>query len=257
MGLKGAIRGIGTALTYAGQQGMEEQRQARRDAVIADREAAMVKLRAQLGEQSADADLTRKKALVTYSTNEEVRGKASELAAAAPYKRDEARTKMAIDDAKAEADFRRQIKQLEIQHGYKISEAQIESGLQQTREAAARGERVVAEGVDADGNVTVVYANNRTTRMVGLKPKPRGDDDDSILSTPQTGRGGRPVLTRRPSGKPAAPSTERVVELDVDMTRLAREYGAATPQTHPGLFRDGKKIPLEEAKRMIAASHGR
>lgn len=247
MNLRGAIGGIGEALTYTGQQGMAEQQQARRDQVLADRQMAIEALQQRNREQSADANLERQKKLDTWQTDNNTRGKVAELRAAAPLRREEKVLEATIDNEKAEADYRRDIAKLEKQHGYRLSESQFESGLQATRDAAARGERVVAEGIDGDGNVTVVYANNRTTRMVGLKPKPSRSDDDDYQPT---GRGGRPILTpRKSTAAPAAPNTAATAD---DMFRTL--YANATPEKYPRLYRNGKKLSFDEAHRLYQGS---
>jgi hypothetical protein len=49
---------------------------------------------------------------------------------------------------------------------------------------------------------------------------------------------------------------EPKAEMQRELTRLATLYSRATPETHPGLFRNGQKIPLEEVRQQIIASFG-
>lgn len=199
MGIKGAIRGIGTALTYAGQQGMEEQRQARRDAVIAEREEALIKLRAQLGEQSADADLGRKKELDTYTTNNDIRATGAKVAIAEPAQvRAEDRAEgrdVRQAHLKAKIDWELYDKKLSAEERSKI----------RLMEAEARAEGDSFDGSPIKDDESGTYVRLTKAGKVydtGVKfvRTASDDDDDSIL-------GGRSSTTA-----PAAPSTQRTAK---------------------------------------------
>lgn len=60
---------------------------------------------------------------------------------------------------------------------------------------------------------------------------------------------------RSATGAAAAPRVDDAA-FTADINRLSREYDIATPETHPGLFRNGQKIPLAEAQAMIKRSYG-
>jgi hypothetical protein len=194
MGLKGAIRGIGTALTYAGQQGMAEQQQARRDQVLADREAALARLRAQLQEGAANSNLAREKELDTFRTNNNIRGKAAELQVAAPYREKEIKLQ---GEVQGQRDAQ--------QHQYTISEITARASAdekmeinREARQARQKGDEFVHWTEDgATGNVVGVTRTGRVWDS-GIKYRTdKGRDDDDY----------------RPSTRaPEAPSTARVAK---------------------------------------------
>jgi len=196
VGLKGAVRGIGAALTYAGQQGMEAQREAQRDKVLYDREVALAKLRAQLNEGAADSNLERQKALNADATNNRIREKAGELAAAAPYREKEIKLT-------AEAQGQRDAKQ----HQYTLAEitarASAEESMEIKREARMakqKGDEFVHWTEDeATGNVVGVTRTGRVWDS-GIKYRTdKGGDDDY-----------RPA--RSSTKPPAAPNTARTAK---------------------------------------------
>lgn len=197
MGIANAVRGIGTALTYAGQQGMEEQRQARRDAVINEREIALAKLRQSLGEQSADANLGRQKELDTFTTNNDIRAAERKVSIAEPAQE---RAEERAERRDERQDRRRATIEWNLYDKKLNAEERSKIRLMET-EAKAKGDSFEGEPVKDDASGTYVrFTKTGRAYDTGVKFVRTATDDDSII-------GGRPS-----TAAPAAPSTQRTAK---------------------------------------------
>lgn len=127
--------------------------------------------------------------------------------------------------------------QEDIAHGRRVDLTKLEGDIQQrlieARDAADDDEPVeTVQG--ASGQYYHVYKGGRS-KPLGIKgalPASKQEDDGTF--------GGR-LPSRAAPAAPAAPAAE---------DNFAARYQSATPQTAPGLFRDGKKIPMTEAMRL-------
>jgi hypothetical protein len=153
----------------------------------------------------------------------------------------------------AEVAFNRDMKKLEKEQGFQLTRDQYQAAQEAYRQAAADGRKVVATGVNADGDVTYALGDGGVRIERGLKPTPRGTggSSDPVLDAlggdaPQpAGRGGRPIL--RPRG--AAPAAAAPASKPSD--QFLTVYSTADPKKYPALFRNGQKIPVADAWRMF------
>lgn len=102
------------------------------------------------------------------------------------------------------------------------------------------------------GESTAVFgegARNRTLTARGSRHRapPSEETDPLNLGEPKP----PPARTTRiPAAAPETGARERA------MTKLISAYSAATPESHPGLFRNGRKISMEEARQIIEEAYG-
>lgn len=90
------------------------------------------------------------------------------------------------------------------------------------------------------------YNDDRRAWREGGKKGPEPKKSDYIGMTRQSYKG------RGDAAAPAAqPTSTRMSDYQMAVSQLATSYADATPERYPGLFRDGKKIPLEEARRIL------
>jgi hypothetical protein len=248
--LAGGLAGLGTAMTYIGQQGLKDQQDAAHDQALLDREEALKRLEIDAKREDRHNALADAKELSTYTTNEKVRGATAEARALQPIKQGEQDHASALRLKEADVAFDRDMKKLEKTQGFQLSLAQYQAGQEAYRQAAADGRKIVATGVNADGDVTYALGDGGVRIERGMKPTPRGSSAsdpiaDAINGTDgapaATGRGGRPVLTPRAAAPAQAAKPDG---------RFLSLYAVADPKKYPGLFHNGQKIPVDEAWRM-------
>jgi hypothetical protein len=187
--LAGGLAGLGTAMTYIGQQGLKDQQDAAHDQALLDREEALKRLEIDAKREDRHNALADAKELSTYTTNEKVRGATAEARALQPIKQGEQDHASALRLKEADVAFDRDMKKLEKTQGFQLSLAQYQAGQEAYRQAAADGRKIVATGVNADGDVTYALGDGGVRIERGMKPTPRGSSKLPIPSpTPSTAR---------------------------------------------------------------------
>lgn len=241
-GLGKVARGLASGLSkYYGEVARQEIEE-RKIRSLADRQMAIEAIKAENDLNRIDRQGEVNAGLEVVRTNQEIRKKRELLPDETEATIKVETRKGAIREAEAERDFLRDIRKLEVEFGYKVDEKKLEAGLQEARDAANDGRKVVATGVNAAGDVVVTYANNRVTTMRGMKPTPSGKADDR----PRRGTG-RPGDNGGNDGNPAPSSPSQGFDMAEARADLATVYPNATPERYPYLFRNGQKLSLEEA----------
>jgi hypothetical protein len=95
----------------------------------------------------------------------------------------------------------------------------------------------------------VTYKNGSVVRKnVKLRETSRGggEEEGGAIADAQARRGG--AAPAKPAAKPNDPNAAARAKA---IATLATVYENATPDRYPGLFRNGQKISMEEAKRLI------
>jgi type II secretory pathway pseudopilin PulG len=98
-------------------------------------------------------------------------------------------------------------------------------------------------------------------RADGAKPESRPKQSDFVgVTRAQYGahRAGNGAAPAAPGAVPpkAEPSAQTTARLTKALTDLAGIYASATPDKYPGLFRNGRKIPIEEARKTVTDAIG-
>lgn len=235
--LQRVLKGLGSYMVEKAKM----DAQAARDELLMRRELALKNIEHQYRIAEGDASLVRAKALDTHQTENQtardlVQGQITGTREAASDKRkfDQTLTIKSID-------FNNEKALLGIKSKYKMSEDQYASFLQQGRELALAGATVDHWEVTKGGNL--VALNKRGDVLGSSKPgvynptrqpsePAAGGGDVLSLYGPTGGRGGG----GQPSASAAPPKTDFI-----------SRYKAATPETAPLLFENGKKIDKDRA----------
>lgn len=105
------------------------------------------------------------------------------------------------------------------------------------------------------------YEDDRRAWRDGGKQGPEPKKSDYIGMTRQAysarrGGGGSSSAPAAAPGKPIRTQPNgQMNDRDLALSQLATSYANATPQKYPGLFRNGKKIPFEEARRLVESRY--
>lgn len=229
--LGGLLQGAGKGITNL----HEERRQNALLKLKRDQELENRSLDAAEVEAKRVADLAAKKELLREASEQDI---------------EKAKITSNLKRAEREVDYTYDVKLENVRSGLKVKEdaaskrlaAEIDKGQVKSIEAADDGTMLVAYN---DGTVVKKNIKLRETRASG------GEDDIPTISAARGERGSTPVA------KPAAPaSTDIPGEKGAALARLGQVYANATPDRYPGLFRNGKKIPIEEAKQLIYQRYG-
>lgn len=104
-----------------------------------------------------------------------------------------------------------------------------------------------------DGSMIVTYKNGTVVKKnIKLREKTSSsDDDEGSISAELNGRNQSGGGAAQPAAQPAAKTAAKPKWSDQDETVLRTRYANATPENAPRLFRNGKKLPLDEVRRML------
>jgi hypothetical protein len=237
MGLRNAARGLGAALVYIGQQGMERQQREEADARLMAREQAMARLRQNIANE--DADIDQKRDLVTSDLRDDqlVGRRKSELAVEEPVRvaaeeRTERRETRRETRQNREWDRRQQTEFDRWRQQHDITEDTTRA-----RELWRREQGLDTEPVryleSGETGTYVAVERDGTQRDTGIRYRERAGEDDDLDgeddlgpevrgggassrrmdgSPAPAGRGGRPVLqasARRNTPPPGFPNARR------------------------------------------------
>lgn len=263
----GLLKGLGAGLTA-------EYEKRREDALIA--------LRRQY--QTEDADLAYQRLQETEgraekrdiaSDEREANVKTGLLALAQKYKQEENETNFDYEQRlrrlQADLDKGKATHQGSIDAGLKrlqstldLTEAQQRAKLELEAEIKKAGQVVDHWAVTSDGKLVGVSATGQViakSRHPGSFNAPGGSSDDegdgggSISAARDRRDGKAPAPKKDTAAKPAPKEPDAAAEnkrqREAALARLGNVYHRATPQEYPGLFRNGKKITMEEAKQRI------
>lgn len=147
-----------------------------------------------------------------------------------------------------------------VDYTYDVKLENVRAGLDIKKDAASK--RLAAEidagqvqGVDTaeDGSMIVTYKGGSVVKKnikLYVRPVGEGDSDTPTIDGARGERGGKPAVAAPVAA--TAPDEQAVA-----MARLGSVYSNATPDRYPGLFRNGRKIPMGEAKQMILQRYSR
>lgn len=147
-----------------------------------------------------------------------------------------------------------------LKHQFNLTELQAKEAAELASDLEKAGKVADHWEVTSDGRLVGVSSTGQViarSRNAGSFIPSRGgnadDGDDTSGGTiagarARTGGGEAPTAAKpTPAPKADPNSNERATAL----ARLGNVYHHATPEEYPGLFRNGKKISMEEAKRLI------
>lgn len=129
----------------------------------------------------------------------------------------------------------------------------VATGVNAAPTAAETGE--TGGGRLTESEQGAAYEDDRRAWRDGGKKGPEPKKSDYIGMTRQaySTRGGGAAATR-PATKSEPIDTQpsgKMNDRNLALSQLATSYAIATPERYPGLFRNGKKIPFEEARRLV------
>ena len=144
-----------------------------------------------------------------------------------------------------------------------ITEGQLADARKLAADAKLRGETVDHWEVTTDGKLVGLSATGKviakSTSPGSFNPSRGGRDEDSSdgssqIRAAQERQGGGGSAKGEPAPKAAKPKPRddnAAAARAKALATLGQVYANATPEEYPGLFRNGVKIPIEEAKRLI------
>lgn len=168
--LGGALTGIGRGMEMQVTAQQREAEQSRADDALMRRQTALAKYQSDL---QAERDKTQHGYKVS-ETREEL-GIRGQLAAA-----DDVRA-LSAAERKAQTDFKLDMKKLEAQHTFKLSEQQHEAGLQIARDAASAGAEIAHWEVDSDSGELVGFTKSGRAMRSSVKPLRQKGGSGGIL----------------------------------------------------------------------------
>ena len=244
----GALQGIGSGMYEVGKMNAMDRYAAMQEERKQRNEESRLRLAGQINDEN-DANKQFRSATYDKASDERAAGAQVEVAKvrnAGAISLEEVEQKNKVAFAKLETD-------LGIKRDNNKAALDFKNDLTKARILVDRVERT------DDGYLIAYNATGDVIKRSSaplFSPKGSGGDDDPLgLRDDASPAARRPAAA--PAEEPAAPAVRSdPVALTADINRLAREYAAATPETHPGLFRNGRKLSLEEATEMIRQSHG-
>jgi len=261
--ITGAAEGYGDYLQMEGKQRMVQEQEERQS----QRAIALEQFRANIqGERDERQNQNRRgeivlSGLVNRENNQiELQGRASAAAA------DDARG-LAVWKEKNKIENAQRLKELTIQLGNDKAKIAYEKEMSARFAADKDGFSKVGEEIDADTGEKVLFfadkQGNTKTYGTGIVAKekaaydPLGLGGDTTADKPADKPKKAPAAGWRnqPAAAAGAGAGTRS-KVDIGIDQLLTSYGGATPERYPGLFRNGKKIPIEEAKAMIRRAVG-
>lgn len=129
----------------------------------------------------------------------------------------------------------------------------IATGVTAAPTAAETGE--TGGGRLTESEQSAAYEDDRRAWRDGGKKGPEPKKSDYIGMTRQaysTRGGGAPAARQAPQSSPIKTQPNgQMNDRDLALSQLATSYANATPERYPGLFRNGKKLPFAEARRLV------
>lgn len=191
--LGGALGGVGEGMMKA--QIVKDQER---------RDAALSALRR--GERKEEQD--RAEQIDIRNDDRMSTAKIAELNTAGAIRAEEAAAARRAKGEDAKTDYDRKLQIAKVESALRKDEAAYQNYLDIIK--AEKGEKPVATGVDANGDIVTVWENGRTQTFTGVKPTPRGSNrSDDGEATPRdrlgeaTSRAGKPTQTAKPANRPA------------------------------------------------------
>lgn len=232
MGLRNAARGLGAALVFLGQQGMERQREEERDQRLMDRSAALARLNQTIANENADIDAKRDLWTNEVRDDQLLGRRKGELAIQEPFEERESARTTQREIARETRENREWTRRNQVEFDRWRRQHSITEDTERSRELwrheqgldpASRARRYLRDGnsgnyvaVDADGNQTdtgIAFPTSEEDDLLGL------DGDEA------------PAPARR-GGSPPAPNTRRTLS-------------ARPPARQP----DGERPPVPGARK--------
>jgi hypothetical protein len=189
----------------------EEQAETRKSDALLMREKALAQFNSDLTNERTTHTGNVDAALDTVKTNNKVRGEKDILPA-------KTAAQIEVDSAKEETDFRIWKKKQPIELQNDLTLEDYRNDRQDSRAVASDSRRVVAEGVNGDGDVVITYSDGRVTTMKGMKPKPGGGKSGAtnILDLDEGGGGGTVTAPAKAAGPDYSQYRQLMAEARMD-----------------------------------------
>lgn len=249
----GLLKGLGAGLTA-------EYEKRREDALIALRRQYQLEDSAAAEERAIAAE-GRAETRDIASDERKAKVQTGLLELAQRYKKEENETNFEYEQRlirlRAEEDRKGTAQKAGIDRDLETHRSRLRrSENKEDRELAAEIEGGQVQSIDEaeDGSMVVTYKNGNVVRKaIKLRDKTSraaDDEGDGTIAGARERREGKPEAAAKP---PKAPdqAAENKRQREAALARLGSVYHRATPQEFPGLFRNGKKISMEEAKQRI------
>lgn len=267
--LGGALQGVGSGLAIQAQNEVTQRR-----------EMAMEQLRAKnrQDEMASSADLQDRNA-GRAAARGDFYG-ARDDARQAGYRKEELGIQQSFHRENREDGQKHQLTLAEVEQKHRVALESLSHQHRMTQEATAFARQTEQKAREA-GQYVDRWEVSKDGSMVGLNAKgeiisqsdpgmfdPYGSRPDEggggigSIAAARAARGGVPAAAaptdaKEPQGKGQAPAkSSAYVGFSADLARLQREYDKATAQSHPGLFRNGRKLPFDEAHQRLKQAHG-
>lgn len=229
--LGGLLQGLGAGIT--------RQHEERRQAAL-----AQLAHEYDLEEKRITADAARDVA----NTNAASRKEVIELTGDQNRKTEEVKGKQRLEEIREKGKVDKDIETVKFSNEKELK--RLGANLDAANDRASQLLKAEIDGgqvdqIDAaeDGSMLVTYKNGSVVKKnVKLREKGSSEDDGISISGERAARDG---------GGDEAPAEQKPKWSPQDENQLRTRYANATPETAPRLFRNGKKLPLEEVRRLM------
>lgn len=233
MGLGGLL--LGGALSGVGR-GMEMQALAQQKEAEAQRaDDALMRRQTALAKYQADLQDARDKTQHKYKIDEIT----TELGGRRVLAREDDERGLKADIAKAEYNFKLDLKKMEKAHGYKLSEAQVESGLAAARDAARAGVEIDHWEVDSETGEALGFTKTGKVRRFREKPLRQKGGSGGILEAHDDGGDG---TTDTPGSGSSSGGASAKTYTMAEAAETAKNRGIPIEQVHSIMRKAGYKL---------------
>lgn len=257
--------GIGRGLAGYYGKVAEQEMETRKIDLLAKREMALSVFNSGLRREEAAIAAEEQRKSYTHKVTTDVGGEAALLPAKTKAEIEVARGREAAgfarDAAKEEISHKNRIELEKLTSRLDMDETRNKAALDLQNELTVAGKKADRWEVTNDGAMVAFNSRGevigKTPKNVFVPPSRGGGDDEDILGGAPAGRGGRPILTPRATGiSPTAKAAPANPQLEQALADLGQFYPNATPDRFPALFRNGRKIPITEAEKIVRARFG-
>lgn len=224
----GALTGIGRGMEMQAVAQQKEAEDMRRDDALMRRQTALAKYQ-------ADLQAGQNKVQHGYKLDEIT----TELGVRRVLAKEDDERGLAATLKKAEVDFRNDLKKLEVAHGYKLSEAQVESGLAAARDAARAGVEIDHWEVDSETGEALGFTKTGKVRRFREKPLRQKGGSGGILDAYDEGGD---ISTDAPDSSGSSGGTSSKTYTMAEAAATAKNRGIPIDQVHSIMRKAGYKL---------------
>lgn len=224
----GALTGIGRGMEMQAVAQQKEAEDMRRDDALMRRQTALAKYQ-------ADLQAGQNKVQHGYKLDEIK----TELGVRRVLAKEDDERGLAAEIAKADHDFKLEVKKMEKAHGYKLSEATHDSGLQAAREAARDGATIDHWEVDSETGQLVGFTKTGTAYRSKVKPLRQKGGSGGILDAYDEGGD---ISTDAPDSSGSSGGTSSKTYTMAEAAATAKNRGIPIDQVHSIMRKAGYKL---------------